>query len=330
MPSSLQDRVIILTGASSGIGRAAALELAGRGATLVLAARRDKALDELARECEGLGGRALAVPTDVSAEHEVRELARRAIEAFGRIDVWINDAGVYLVGKFEDIPPADFRQVIETNFFGTVYGARAVWRHFKERRRGTLINVASVASDATMAYTSAYSASKAAVRNFSDGLRMELHIEPDHDIHVCTVLPAAIDTPLFQQAGDYAGREAKPPSPIYPVEEAALAIADLVKTPQREVTVGRAAPGMMALKRLAPDTYEKAMAKKGDRDQFTGRPASPTSGNLFEPMPEYAGTTGGWLHDGGSSGAAKGAVALLGLAAIAAVPAVVAYARRAR
>src|SRR5690606_20788661 len=149
----------------------------------------------------------------------------------------------------------DFRRIIETNFFGTVNGARAVWPHFKSRKAGTLINVASVASEATMAYTSAYSPSKAAVRNFADCLRMELHLENDHDIHVCTVLPAAIDTPLFQHAGSYEGQEVKPPSPVYPVEEAAVAIADLVENPQREVTVGRAAPGMMGLKRLAPDTY---------------------------------------------------------------------------
>ena len=327
MAASMQDRVIVLTGASSGIGRASALELARRGATLVLAARRDEALDAVAAECGRLGGKALAVPTDVTNEGEVGELARRAIESFGRIDVWINDAGVYLQGKFEDIPPEDFRRVFETNFFGVVNGTRAVWRHCKERRRGMLINVASVASDSTMAYTSAYSPTKAAVRNFSDCLRMELHNEKQKEIFVCSVLPTAIDTPLFQQAADYAGKEIKPPDPVYPVEEAAQVIADLVEKPRREVTVGRAAPAMMAFKRLAPTAYEKAMGKSADRNQFTGRPTGPTSGNLYDPMPEYAQTSGGWLDDGGS-GPSKGTVALLGLAAIAAVPALVAYARR--
>lgn len=328
MSASLQDRVIVLTGASSGIGRASALELARRGATLVLAARRDEALEDVAAECERLGGKALAVHTDVTSTSDVAELARRATEAFGRIDVWINNAGVYLQGKFEDIPPEDFRRVFETNFFGVVNGTRAIWRTFKERKHGLLINVASVASDSTMAYTSAYSPTKAAVRNFSDCLRMELHNEGLSDVHVCSVLPTAIDTPLFQQAADYAGKEVKPPDPVYPVEEAALAIANLVEKPQREVTVGRAAPAMMAFKRLAPRAYEKAMGKSADRNQFTDRPKALTSGNLYEPMPEYAVESGGWLPDGGNRGPSTGTVALLGLAAIAAVPALVAYARR--
>lgn len=166
------------------------------------------------------------------------------------------------------------------------------------------------------------------MRNFADCLRMELHLEQGHDIHVCTVLPAAIDTPLFQQAANYEGREVKPPSPVYPVEEAAMAIAGLVESPQREVTVGRAAPVMMAAKRLAPRAFEWAMAKQGDRDQFTDRPAPRGSGNLFRPMPEYAETSGGRLEPSSGHGAATATAALLGLAAVAAVPMLVAYARR--
>lgn len=297
MADSLAGRVVVLTGASSGIGRATALELARRRGTIVLAARSAETLDEVARECEQLGGKATAIPTDVTSESEVNELARRAIEMHGRIDVWINDAGIYQTGTFENTPPEDFRRIIETNFFGVVNGTRAVWSHFKSRKAGTLINVASVASEATMAYTTAYSPSKAAVRNFSDCLRMELQLEKDHDIHVCTVLPGPIDTPLFQKAGSYEGREVKPPTPIYPPEEVANAIADLIEDPAREVTVGRASPAMMAFKRIAPGTYERTMAKKGRRDQFTDRPAPRSSGNLYRPMPEYDRTRGGWLDE---------------------------------
>lgn len=327
MAESVAGKVVVITGASSGIGRATAQELARRGATLVLAARSDESLDEAVRECQELGGRALAIPTEVSNERDVEALAQRAIEAFGGIDVWINNAGVYLAGRFEDVPSQDFRRVIETNLFGVVNGTRAVWSHFKQRRRGTLINLASVASDAAMPFTSAYSASKAAIRTFSDCLRMELHLDKGHDIKVCTVMPAAIDTPLFQHAGDYEGREVRPPSPVYPVEEAATTIADLVEKPQREVTVGRAAPGMLAFRRLAPSTYEKMMAKKGNRDEFTDRPARRTSGNLFAPTSERYATRGGWLEDGGRL-SSKSTALLLGLAAVAAVPVLVAFTRR--
>ncbi|HEX6986819.1 MAG TPA: SDR family NAD(P)-dependent oxidoreductase, partial [Planctomycetaceae bacterium] len=143
MAESTRGKVVVLTGASSGIGRAAALELARRGANLVLAARRDEALDEVAAECERIGVTALAVPTDVSNEEDVRELARRAIERFGGFDVWVNDAGVYLQGRFEKIPPADFRRVFETNFFGVVQLTGAVVPAMRERGSGRIVVISS-------------------------------------------------------------------------------------------------------------------------------------------------------------------------------------------
>jgi NADP-dependent 3-hydroxy acid dehydrogenase YdfG len=279
---TMNGTVVVLTGASSGIGRATALELAGRGAAVVLAARRQDALEELARQCQAAGGTAMAVPTDVTDEAAVVELADRAVDRFGRIDVWVNNAGVYLLGSVEQTPPAAYRQVLETNFFGSVHGARAVLPHFRRQGRGVLINVASVYSRVAGPYLSAYVASKHAVRALSESLRQELR---DLDgVRVCTVSPSAIDTPLFGHAANYTGRAIKAPPPVYPPERVARAIAASAVRPRRERIVGNAGRQLNLLRWTAPGLYERVSARFVDSQQFTGEPAPPTDGNLTTPM----------------------------------------------
>jgi NAD(P)-dependent dehydrogenase (short-subunit alcohol dehydrogenase family) len=134
MAQKIRDSVVVITGASGGIGRATALVLAGRGAAVVLAARRQQPLYELAGECEERGGRALAVPTDVTDEEAVRRLAQQAVEQFGRIDTWVNNAAVTLFGRIEETPYEAYRRVIETNLFGYIHGARVVIPYFREQR----------------------------------------------------------------------------------------------------------------------------------------------------------------------------------------------------
>ncbi|MEK8089554.1 SDR family oxidoreductase [Thermithiobacillus plumbiphilus] len=313
MARKIADSVVVITGASSGIGRATALMLAGQGASLVLAARREEALVEVAEQCEKLGGRALAVPTDVTDEEAVRAIARQAASHFGRIDVWINDAAVIAFGRFEEMPAEAFRQVLETNLFGYVHGARAVIPYFREQGSGTLINVASMVGKTGAPYLSAYTASKYAIVGLSESLRMELEDAPE--IHVCTVLPATIDTPFFQHAANYSGRAIQAMPPVYEVDDVARTILSLIQHPRREVTVGAAASRAIRMKKMAPATSEKMLAKRVDATHFQDRPAASSAGNLYEPMAGYDCASGGWKVDEGRrklpmAGAALGAMAL--------------------
>lgn len=290
--SSLKDRVVVITGASSGIGRACALRFAGEGAAVVLAARRREALEEVAEEVRSHGGTALVVPTDVRDEAAVEALARAATERLGGLDCWVNDAAVSLFGRFEEAPPDVFRAVLETNLFGYIHGARAALPRFREQGRGVLINVGSVVGVVPQPLASAYTTSKFAIRGFTLSLRQELR---GSGIEVCSLLPASIDTPLFQHAANYTGRPPRPISPIVPVEDVAEAIVALARRPRREVVVGRSGQALLQLHRLAPGLTEALMARQVPREHFQQeRRAAPTEGNVLAPVPRWTGASGGW------------------------------------
>ena len=320
MRRKLSESVVVITGASSGIGRAAAHRFAAKGAAVVLAARDEAALGEAAAECERLGGRALVVPTDVTGEDAVQALARQAVETFGRIDVWVNNAGVSLLGRIEEVPIEAFRRVMETNFFGCVHGARAALPYMREQGGGVLINVASVAAVVGGPFTSAYSTSKFAVRGLSECLRMELR-QTGADVDVVTLLPAFIDTPLFQHAANFTGRAVQPMDPVNRVEVAARAIVRAALHPRREIFVGRPARREMIAHALVPRLLERVGARKIAREHFADRPADVTLGNLFAPRAPQA-PTGGWK----SERSAWGRLAVAGLLA---VPALLAWRWRA-
>jgi short-subunit dehydrogenase len=318
MTKAIHDSVVVVTGASSGIGRATAIELASRGARVVVTARDAAALGTLVRELTTSGGKAIYVAADVTREEELQEVARRAIAEWGHIDVWINNAAVALFAKFEDAPPDVYRRVIDTNFFGYVHGARAVLPHFKRRGRGILINVDSVTAGAPQPYTSAYVASKYAIRGWSSCLRMELSLEKQPEIHVCAVLPAAIDTPLFQHAANYTGRAVKALDPVNPPERVSRAIAELIEAPQAEIVVGRGGKFMMTNAALSPRAYEHTMARNIDRNHLYDKPAPPTTGNLFESQPPND-VDGGWRRHGtmtAQARRARWAVAIVAGAAV--------------
>lgn len=293
MPEHLNNAVVVITGASSGIGRAAAHAFARRGARVVVAARREHLLREVVDECGRLGAEALAVPTDVTDPDAVERLANAAEDRFGRIDVWINNAGVTALGRFDDLPPDVFRQVIETNLFGYANGAATALRRFHRRRAGVLINNASMNAYVAEPFASAYVASKFAVRGLADSLREEWLDEPG--IHICTVLPAVIDTPLFQHAANYEGRAPRAMPPVYAPERVAESFVDLAERPRREMFVGNSGRMLALQHALAPGMTERMMARMVDRMHFyQDRLAVVTRGNLFEPMADGHRVDGGW------------------------------------
>lgn len=304
----LRDAVVVITGASSGIGRATAQTFAEQGATVVAAARREDPLEDLVESCQATGATALAVPTDVSDQDEVNQLARRAVEAFGRIDIWVNNAGVAAYGKFEDIPPDVFRQVIDTNFFGVVNGCRSALPYMRQHGNGVIINVSSVVGAMGGPYNSAYAASKFAIRGFSDCLRQDLRETP---IEVSTILPAAIDTPFFEHAANYAGRVVKPIDPVYEAQKVADAIVACAIDPQREVFVGSAGKLASISRRIMPGLHERIFARQVEMNHFEDTPAPATPGNVFEPVPHGTGVSGNWKTTTNSTGKKLGAAGLV-------------------
>jgi NADP-dependent 3-hydroxy acid dehydrogenase YdfG len=287
----LKGAVVVLTGASSGIGRAAALVFATRGSCLVLAARDPEALEEVAQECrDTYGTDAISVVTDIRDEASVATLAQIAVERFGRIDVWVNDAAVYMMGSLEACPTQAIRDLFETNVMGTLHGMRAAMGVFRRQRRGVLINVGSIAGKVSYANAAPYCASKHAVHALTEALRQEIR---GADIHACLAVPATVDTPLFQHAANYTGREILAMRPIYRANRVARAIVGLAERPRREAVVG-SAPRLMALfDRLVPWLYERVQRAVVDADHLGAAGVARDGGNIAGPRSPHA-IDGGW------------------------------------
>ena len=253
----LNKQVLVLTGASSGIGLVTARMAAARGAKLVLAARSEETLRALEEELRAAGGEAFSVVADVAKEKDVERIAQEAKEKFGGFDTWINNAGVSVYGRLEEVTISDHRQLFETNFWGTVYGSRIAVAHLKNRG-GTLINIGSVLSDRAVPLQGMYSASKHAVKGFTDALRMELEKE-DAPVFVSLIKPAAIDTPYIEHAKNYLAEAPRNPPPVYAPELVAEAILHCAQVPKRDLVVGGGGKMISELGQHAAGLTDKVM-----------------------------------------------------------------------
>ena len=253
----LNEQVIVLTGATSGIGLVTARMAAERGAKLLLVARNEDALKQLTDEINGSGGEAHYVAADVGIEADVKKIAAEALNKFGTFDTWINNAGVTIYGKLEDVPIDDLRQLFETNFWGVVYGSLIAARNLKTTG-GALINLGSTLSDVAIPLQGMYCASKHAVKGFTDALRIELEAE-DAPISVTLIKPSAIDTPYTDHARNYLKNEPQNPPPVYSPETVAEAILHCAENPTRDVFIGAGGKAMSVMGKVAPRTTDIVM-----------------------------------------------------------------------
>ncbi|MBB0245261.1 SDR family NAD(P)-dependent oxidoreductase, partial [Streptomyces alkaliphilus] len=292
----IRDRVVVVTGASSGIGRATARALARRGAKLVLTARRADALADAVQECRDRGAsRAFAIPADVTDESAVRTVAETAVRRMGVLDAWVNCAAVTLFGGLEETPAEAHRRVWEVNVMGYLHGARAAVPHLRLRPEAVLVNISSVVGVVAQPYTLSYTASKFAERAMSVSLREELRLAGDGHVRVCSVLPAAIDTPIFSHGANLTGRRVRPLSPVYRPERVARAVTGVIRRPRREVVAGPMGRALLLAHTLAPGPVERQMALMMDKQHLSPTESEKTGmGNLYEPWPGRGSVTDGW------------------------------------
>lgn len=292
MDQDLAGTSVVITGASSGIGRAAALAFTRRGARVALAARRAGLLDDVARECRQIGGEAIAVATDVTDAEAVAQLAQAAERAFGRIDVWINNAGTGVFGAYTNADIALHRRTIEVNLLGTMHGAAAVLPIFLRQGHGTLINNISMGGWSPIPFAAAYTASKFGLRGFTASLRQELADHPG--IHVCGVFPSMIDTPGFVHGANISGRQIDPGPMLYAPEDVAETFVALVHAPRDEVAVGWPARAAQVAYALAPAATEHSMVAFMRFALNRAKPAPRDEGTVMAPAPVGAMASGGW------------------------------------
>ncbi len=288
----LEDQVMVITGGTSGIGLATAKRAAARGVRVVLCSRNEPELRETVSAIEERGGKARSVVADVANQEDLERLAATAIEEFGSIDTWVNNAGVSFYGNLMEVAIEDMRRLFEVNFWGTVYGARAAVARLRGNG-GALINIGSIVSDRAIPLQGAYSASKHAVKGFTDALRMELEAERT-PISVTLIKPSTIDTPYFQHAKNYMAVEPKPPAPVYAPEVVANAILRAAEHPVRDITIGGGGRLITALGTALPRLTDFYMERAMFDSQRTDTPSEDRPGNLYVHSPEEGRERGGY------------------------------------
>jgi short-subunit dehydrogenase len=288
----LNEQVVVITGASSGIGRETARYMGERGATIVAAARNETALDTLCSEIMAAGGRAIPVVADVADPLQVDAIGQTAIERFGRVDTWVNNAAVSIYATVEQLEPDEMRRLIEVNLLGVMYGSRVAVQLMRPRGGGTIVNVGSVLSDRAVQLQSAYSASKHAVAGFSEALRLELQ-QDDAGIDVVLIQPSSINTPFFTWARSRFGVKPQPIPPVYEPSAVAEVIAHAAEHGGREIVVGGAGKLLSIGQWLSPTLVDRYLlqGRRGFKQQLTDKPDDRID-NLFEPSVGAGSTTG--------------------------------------
>ena len=276
----LKQQVIVITGASSGIGRATARQAARRGARLVLAGRNRHALEQLADELKSQGAEVVTVAADVGIQDNHQKIVDAAMSAYGGFETWVNNAGVSIFGKLEDVAIEDNRQLFETNFWGVVYGSLAALTQLRQTG-GALINIGSEVSDRAVPLQGMYSASKHAIKGFTDALRMELEAD-EAPVSVTLIKPASIDTAFVEHAKNYLDVEPQLPAPIYSPNAVAEAILYAAEHPMRDVYVGSASKMMSSIGQRMPSVADKLFGSKLIRAQRSNRPAGPRHDALWD------------------------------------------------
>lgn len=297
MPRSLDQQVIVLTGASSGIGRETARQLGTKGATLVLAARNPEGLEETASLVREAGGKSSAVITDVSDWEQVNRLAQEARGLFGTVDTWINNAGIALYSEVEEATPDEMKRVIDVNLMGTIYGCMAAIKLMRDEGEGTIINLSSVLARRSVPMQSAYCAAKHGVTGFTEAFRLEL--ERSHPgIRLVEIMPSSINTPLFSHARSRMGVHPMPIPPIYDPSVVAGVMVHACEHGGREYVAGGAGKIFEVGERLSPSAID-AYLRQGERGVRQQQTDSPDDGrdNLFSPSEGRGDTRGPWTDE---------------------------------
>ncbi len=278
----LREQVVVITGATSGIGLATARLAAKRGARLVLAARNRQALATVAADQTRSGGEVATVEADVGHREDVERIAAGAVSRFGGFDTWVNNAGQTIYGRLDEVSEQDMRALMEVNFWGAVHGSLVAVAHLR-RHGGTLVNVGSVGSDFAFPLQGMYSASKHAIKGFTDALRMEL-LHAEVPVAVTLIKPASIDTPLPQRARNYMAEEPDLPPPAYRPHEVARAILSAAVTPRRDIYVGGGGKLISVIANFAPRLFDLTAPPVVIAFEKRREAARRPQGTLFETM----------------------------------------------
>lgn len=292
----LNEQVVLITGASSGIGRQSAVRFAREGARVILVARNEEALADAVREIEGDGGQAVYAVADVAEVDQLKSAAEKGVARFGRIDTWVNNAGVGMYTKILETDPADDRRLFETNFWGIVNGSRLAVPRLQSAGGGALINVGSVVSDVATPVQGMYATSKHAVKGFTDALREEL-LHDQVPVSVTLIKPAAIDTPFPRHAKNNFDRQATLPAPIYDVDLVADPILYAATHGNRALNAGGGGLAITLLGDHFPSLFDWVMAKMGFKQQLLDRPADHSFEGLHESRPGFHRATGDARED---------------------------------